>query len=61
MFYLVHGVLKPEDKICIDNKFRIENSPSFPIKLNHVESSESKLLLNFITFVLLINYKKIFT
>jgi len=45
MFYLIDGVLKPEDKICIDNKFRIEDGPSFlPIKMNLVESGESTFL-----------------
>jgi len=57
MFYLVDAELKSEDKICIDNKSKIEDGPSFPLKMNHVEFSESKFLLNFIIIVLLINYK----
>ncbi|KAL5236934.1 hypothetical protein ACI65C_004344 [Semiaphis heraclei] len=42
----IDGVMKPEDKICIDNKFRIESGPSFPIKTNLLESGESSAKLS---------------
>jgi len=51
MFDLVDGEMKPDDKICIDNKSMTKDGPPLDLQINNEESGEQKILLNLAKFI----------